>query len=92
MQASKCSRTPGATGCLITRALGGLQLALAIVDAMGSSLMQFVGKQINEDKPRARRCSLPPACVARPMRVMRSSAMPRLDRGVLTELWKCLVA
>lgn len=35
--------------------MAGVQLAFAVADAVVSSVMQYVGKQINEDRPEAKR-------------------------------------
>lgn len=58
-QARVCLETnPGVRVCYAMRALGGLQLALSVVDATGASMLQYVGKKIEEDSTQAKRCAV----------------------------------
>ena len=55
LQARDCQRLQG-SGCRFKQVAGYLQLCFAVTDSVGASLIQFFGKNIEEDTQQARRC------------------------------------
>lgn len=66
LQARECQRLQGGSRCRFKHVSGYLQLFFAVTDSIGASLIQYIGKSIEEDTQQARRCRNTPCPVLLP--------------------------